>query len=161
MPPTSQSYETRYRREQRRNDQPRAGPSRWMHHPDECRNRRAGRQPNQQRPGRCLQRLFHCHDKVRIAAWNAQTLNDPIDENPEMKGFPSPDNCPAKALELTRELECYRVAIAGISETHWPGQGEKRINGFQFLYSGRNDNVRRDGVALVLSQEASRELKYH
>jgi exonuclease III len=98
---------------------------------------------------------------VRIAAWNAQTLNDPIDANPEMKGFPSPDNYPAKALELTRELQRYRVAIAGISETHWPGQGEKRINGFQFLYSGRNDNVRRDGVALVLSKEASRALKYH
>ena len=43
----------------------------------------------------------------------------------------------------------------GISETHWTGQGKIQIDdGMSIIYSGRDDEIHREGVAIMLTKEA-------
>jgi exonuclease III len=46
-----------------------------------------------------------------------------------------------------------QIDLVGISETHWIGKGEFCIGDYLFVYSG-NDELHREGVAIVLSKDA-------
>jgi hypothetical protein len=54
------------------------------------------------------------------------------------------------------EIEELHMDIVGIQETKWPGEGELKSQDGKhtLIYSGRNDNVRRQGVGLALSENA-------
>ena len=60
--------------------------------------------------------------------------------------------------EVVTELKKYKVDIAAMQEVRWPGIGECKICGFKLLYTGRQDDVHREGVALCLSPRAQRAL---
>ena len=47
----------------------------------------------------------------------------------------------------------------GISETHWTGQGKMTLqNDKTMIYSGRDDNIHREGVGIIISKNAAASL---
>ena len=70
-------------------------------------------------------------------------------------------NKPGKLKCVIHEINRYNWDILGVAETHWPGEGEILTDGIQVLYSGREDNTRREGVALLLGKRAQRALLEH
>lgn len=80
--------------------------------------------------------------KMRIGNWNVRTLYQ--GEN--------------LAIEA-RTLNQLNLDIMGISETHWTDQGKLRIaSGETILYSGREDNINRAGLGLILFKHAEKAL---
>jgi len=53
------------------------------------------------------------------------------------------------ALDL--ELRRWNIQIAGLQEARWPGSGEMRVGDTTFLWSGRADGCRQEGVALAVA----------
>ena len=52
-------------------------------------------------------------------------------------------------------MEKQRIELMGISETHWTGQGKIQIDdGMSIVYSGRDDEIHREGVAIMMTKEA-------
>ena len=78
---------------------------------------------------------------VKIGTWNVQTLLDT-----------------AKGLKLTREMDRYGIEILGVSECRYTGSGRTEIGDKTVIYSGRNDGLHRDGVALFCSKRAAAAL---
>ena len=68
---------------------------------------------------------------------------------------------PAKLRCTIKEINRYRWDVLGIAETHWVGEGEMMSEGIKILYSGRTDNIHREGVALMLGQRAQRAYVEH
>ena len=62
-------------------------------------------------------------------------------------------------------MERYNLHMLGLSEVRWPGHGEKRLqSGYTMYYSGREDNRKEEGVAIVLSKgyrRFCRGVEYH
>ena len=47
------------------------------------------------------------------------------------------------------------IDIMGNSETHWTGQGKIQLaSGETIIYSGREDDIHRAGVGILMSKEA-------
>ena len=90
-----------------------------------------------------------------MATWNVRTLNDSPREQLTVQPAES-----ARAIELVRDLKRYRVDIAGISEVRWPGSGEQTVEGYRFLFRGK-EREREAGVALVLSPAAQAAMQYY
>ena len=83
---------------------------------------------------------FHPEEnsKLRIGNWNARTL---------LQG--------GNAAQVATEMEKQRIELMGISETHWTGQGKIQIDdGMSIIYSGRDDEIHREGVAIMMTKEA-------
>ena len=57
---------------------------------------------------------------------------------------------------LTDEFRRFELDLLGVSETHIPGLGSLKLGDIAFVYSGRNDGVHRQGVGLMMSQEAAK-----
>ena len=70
-------------------------------------------------------------------------------------------NAPGILRCTIEEISHYKWGILGVSETHWVGEGEMMSEGIKILYSGRNDNHHREGVALLLGKRAQRAYKEH
>ena len=59
-------------------------------------------------------------------------------------------NYTGAAALLDIELRKFKIAIAGLQEVRWPGSGEMCVGGTTFLWSGRQDGGRQEGVALAV-----------
>lgn len=85
---------------------------------------------------------------LRIGAWNVQTMYET-----------------GKCSQVVGEMERYNLHMLGLSEVRWPGHGEKRLqSGYTMYYSGREDNRKEEGVAIVLSKgyrRFCRGVEYH
>ena len=68
---------------------------------------------------------------------------------------------PAKLRCTIEEINRYRWDVLGIAETHWVGEGEMISEGVKILYSGRTDNIHREGVAILLGKRAQRAYIEH
>ena len=92
-----------------------------------------------QRPTRTL---AHPKHTIRIGNWNVRTL---------YQG--------SNAAQASREMRKKGIDVMGISETHWIGQGRVHLSeGTEILPSGRDDDIHREGVAIMMTEEAARSL---
>ena len=64
-----------------------------------------------------------------------------------------------KLAQVTTEMRRYNLHVLGVSESRWIGTGRlKAVSGETVLYSGRNDELHREGVAIILKKRADRSL---
>ena len=64
-----------------------------------------------------------------------------------------------KAAQVSRELNNYRCTILGLSEVKWTGFGKVKLtSGETIIISGRDDNVHREGVTIMMSIKAEKAL---
>ena len=71
-----------------------------------------------------------------IATWNTRSL---VSDS-------------SKLFQLATNIDDYRLDVLGLTETHMPGVGTEILNnGSLLLFSGRTDNIKRQGVGIVLS----------
>ena len=68
---------------------------------------------------------------------------------------------PGKLSCTLREINRYRCDVLGLAETHWVGEGEITLDGVRVLFSGREDGVHREGVAILLNKEAQKAYVEH
>lgn len=86
---------------------------------------------------------FGLKTRTRVGFWNVRTM------------FES-----GKLEQVSREMERYKLAIIGLSETRWNGFGEFRLrDGKTLLYSGKEEGENHEsGVGILLTREARRSL---
>ena len=64
-----------------------------------------------------------------------------------------------KLAQVTAEMRRYNLHVLGISERRWMETGRsKTVSGETVLYSGQDDELHRDGVAIILKKGADRSL---
>ncbi len=86
--------------------------------------------------------LVDSKHRIKVANWNVRTL------------YRS-----GNAAQAAREMSTRNIDIMGISETHWTGQGKIILeNGETIIYSGRDDDIHREGVGIMMSQKAAQAL---
>ena len=79
---------------------------------------------------------------VNIGCWNVRTLYSI-----------------GKSAQLAREMDKYKIDVMGISECRWMGQGKVKMNtGESIIFSGREDNIHRHGVAIMMTKKAEQAL---
>ena len=100
----------------------------------DCMTRRGQSHPDAPGPTRSL---VHPKHSVRIGNWNVWRLY----------------SC-GNVAQAAREIGKRDIDIMGISETHWTGQGKMQLrDGETMVYSGREDNIHREGVGILMSQK--------
>ena len=75
---------------------------------------------------------------TRIGYWNVRTL------------FQA-----SKLSQVIKEMNSYKISILGLSEVRWTNSGKFISEGKTILFSGRDEELHRDGVALLLDKSAS------
>ena len=86
--------------------------------------------------------LLNPKSKCHIGTWNVRTTSQT-----------------GKTAQVEREMLLYRISILGISECRWTGNGCVTTSlGNTIVYSGRNDNDHREGVAIMMSKEAKKSM---
>ena len=84
--------------------------------------------------------VLNAKHKTRIGFWNVRTMYNT-----------------GKLAQVTSEMRRYNLDILGVSESRWTGSGRLRTStGETALYSGRDDENHREGVAIIF-KERSRE----
>ena len=79
---------------------------------------------------------------VNIGCWNVRTLYSIV-----------------KSAQLAREMDKYKIDVMGISQCRWMGQGKVKMNtGESVFFSGREDNIHRHGVAIMMTKKAEKAL---
>ena len=68
---------------------------------------------------------------------------------------------PGKLKCTIEEINKYRWDVLGLAETHWTGSGEFETEGIMVLFSGRDDNIHREGVAIMLNKRAKKTYIEH
>ena len=64
-----------------------------------------------------------------------------------------------KCAQVTAEMRQYNLHVLGVGESRWIGTGRlKTVSGETVLYSGRDDELHREGVAIILKKGADRSL---
>ena len=64
-----------------------------------------------------------------------------------------------KSAQLAREMDKYKIDVMGISECRWLGQGKVKMNtGDSVIFSGREDNIHRHGVAIMMTKKVKQAL---
>ena len=76
---------------------------------------------------------------VNIGCWNMRTLYSI-----------------GKSAQLARELYKYKIDVMGISEYRWRGKKNEKPRDCSF--SGREDNIHRHGVAIMMTKKAEQAL---
>ena len=72
--------------------------------------------------------------KTKLGFWNVRTMYQT-----------------GKLAQVTAEMRRYGIHILGISEARWPGSGRMTTStGETVLYSGKDDNLHEEGVAIIL-----------
>ena len=80
--------------------------------------------------------------RTRIGFWNVSTMYET-----------------GKLAQVTTEMRRYNLHVMGVSESRWTGTGRlKAVSGETVLYSGRDDELHREGVAIILKKGADRSL---
>ena len=66
-----------------------------------------------------------------------------------------------KITNLLHEMKHLHIDIMGVSETHWTTERNEAFEkeDYVILQSGRNDNIHRQGVALILSKELANSMQ--
>ena len=83
--------------------------------------------------------LVHPKNTLKIGNWNVRTLYRT-----------------GNLAQAAREMNRRGISIMGISETLWTGQGKLQIaEGETIIYSGREDDIHRAGVGILMSQDAT------
>ena len=86
--------------------------------------------------------LLHPKNVTKIGNWNVRTLYQS-----------------GNIAQATREMVKRDIDVMGISETHWTGQGKLQLPGGEIIiYSGREDDIHRGGVGILMSKSATRAL---
>ena len=86
--------------------------------------------------------LMHPKHTMKIGNWNVRTL------------YKS-----GNIIQVAREMTSRNIDIMGISETHWVGQGKIQLaEGETIIYSGREDDIHREGVGILMSKKAAKAL---
>ncbi len=62
-------------------------------------------------------------------------------------------NYTGAAAVLDIELRKWNIDIAALQEVRWPGSGEITVGDTSFLWSGRQDGSRREGVAMAVASK--------
>lgn len=84
--------------------------------------------------------MVHPKHAMTIGNWNART-------NLHRSG---------NVAQAARDMNRRDVDIMGISKTHWIGQGKMQLrNGATIVYSGRDNNIHREGVGILMSKSAA------
>ena len=64
-----------------------------------------------------------------------------------------------KAAQIERVINKYNIQILGISESRWTGNGITTTSSRNaIIYSGREENNHREGVAIVMTPTAKKRL---
>ena len=63
-----------------------------------------------------------------------------------------------KSAQLAREIDKYKIDVMGISECRWTGQGKVKLNTGSAIISGREYNIYRHGVAIMMTKKAEQAL---
>lgn len=64
-----------------------------------------------------------------------------------------------KLAQVTLEMRRFNLHVLGVSESRWTGSGKMRtITGETVLYSGRDDDLHHEGVAIILKKGVERSL---
>lgn len=78
---------------------------------------------------------------LKIATWNVRSMFQ------------------AGRLEnVTTEMQRMQIDILGVSEVRWLQSGKCDTENGTLYYAGRNDNLHRDGVGIILSKELNKHL---
>ena len=62
-----------------------------------------------------------------------------------------------KSAQLAREMDKYIIDVMGISECRWMRQGKVKMNTGE-SFSGREDNIHRHGVVIMMTKSAEQTL---
>ena len=78
---------------------------------------------------------------INIGTWNVRTLNN--EGNLDL---------------LLKNMKSFNIKILGVAETHWNNSVEDTFqqNGYVIIHSARKDEIRRQGVAIVIEKELSK-----
>ena len=87
-------------------------------------------------------RALTAKSATRIGYWNVRTLNEPT-----------------KLAQVVKEMDAYNTSILGLSEVRWTKSGEFKDGNKTVLFSGRQDDIHREGVAMILSKDAKAALE--
>ena len=68
---------------------------------------------------------------------------------------------PGKMKCTIEEINRFRWDVLGLAETHWTGSGEFETEGIKVIFSGREDGVHREGVAMMLNKKAKSTYMEH
>ncbi len=64
-----------------------------------------------------------------------------------------------KLAQVSLEMRRYRIDILGVSESRWTGSGRLTTStGETVLYSGRDDQQHREGVAIIMKKGVEKTL---
>ena len=86
--------------------------------------------------------LLHPKQSCYIRAWNVRTMNET-----------------GETARIEREMNKYNIQILGISENRRTGNGViTTYSRNTIIYSGREDNNHREGVAIVMTPTAKKGL---
>ena len=89
-----------------------------------------------------MMRALNTKTKTRIGFWNVRTMFNT-----------------GKLAQVTREMRENKLHVLGISECRWTGSGSLRTQtGETVLFSGRDDNLHQQGVAIVLKKSFEKTL---
>ncbi|XP_062609155.1 craniofacial development protein 2-like [Saccostrea cucullata] len=78
--------------------------------------------------------------KLRLGHWNVRTMYET-----------------GKLAQITSEMRQFNLHVLGVSESRWTGSGKMRTTtGETVLYSGRDDNLHREGVAIIFRKGVER-----
>ena len=81
--------------------------------------------------------------QIRIGNWNVRTMYTA-----------------GKSAQVARVMNQMKIQIMGISECRWIGAGRMKLSSGEtvVLYSGRDDDQHRQGVAIMMTPEATKAL---
>ena len=86
--------------------------------------------------------VLNTKTKTRIGFWNVRTMYET-----------------GKLAQVTAEMRRYNLHVLGVSESRWTGTGRhKTSTGETVLYSGRGDDLHREGVAVILKKGTEKSL---
>ena len=79
---------------------------------------------------------------INIGCWNGRTLYQT-----------------GRLAQVLQEMHQYKISLLGIMEARWTGAGKRQLaTGDTILWSGREDNQHRQGVALIIQKEKGNTL---
>ena len=79
---------------------------------------------------------------INIGCWNVRTLYQT-----------------GRLAQVLQEMHRYKTSLLGIMEARWTGAGKRQLaTGDTILWSGREDNQHRQGVALIIQKEKGNTL---
>ena len=91
--------------------------------------------------GRTME-ILNAKTQTRLGFWNVRTMFET-----------------GKLAQVTSEMNRYNLHILGVSESRWTGAGRQRTGtGETVLYSGRDDNMHFEGVAIILKKGLEKSL---